>query len=107
MLEDDLDMMGADDEDKALILDYISGVTEEDFFPLLPENVDAFAIFARCSTQWRLSPNGFAMGIDYTSLQSVISMTVKDPSSELFEEIQLIEKGALSQMSDNRAKQGD
>jgi hypothetical protein len=98
--------MGADDETKALILDHATEGQADDYFEILPENVESFSVFARCSTQWNISANGFPTGIDYSALQAIMSMLGYKKPAQIFDEIQLIERGALTQMSDNRPKQG-
>lgn len=65
-------------------------------FGLWPENEQAADLFFRCSTQWRY---GFTTrtGLDYTALLSVMQMLnlKRKRWPALFDDIRLIERGAL------------
>ena len=99
-------MFGANEQEKAQYLEHVVGSEDIELFPILPDNVVAFKLFANCSTQWRVSPNGQAMGIEYTSLHAIMTMMRTDNPLEAFEKVQLIERGALTQMAETRSEKG-
>lgn len=71
---------------------------------VLPENWDALELFLACATQWRYAPMGGATGLDYTALQSVMTMH-QVPATEQRErlaQVQRIERGALQAMKDQQ-----
>lgn len=68
-------------------------------FILLEENWPAFETFLRCQTQWRYTMTGIT-GLDYTAVISVITLTCKNKDrKQLFEDVRLIEQGALKSIS--------
>ncbi|WP_336606095.1 DUF1799 domain-containing protein [Chromohalobacter sp. TMW 2.2271] len=65
---------------------------------LWPEHREAFETFCACATQWRvIAGMGGAIhqGIDYTALESVMRMRGIEDQAASFEQIRLIESGAL------------
>ena len=71
-----------------------------------PEHVRALAFFREsCETQWRASMGGFT-GLDYTAVLAVIQFEEPDKAQakELFEQVKLIERGALKAMAEARKK---
>lgn len=86
-----------------------SSKTQDDSdFEVWPENWPALLIFVSVKTQWRIIAGmGGAsfQGIDYPALIEVIKLKVeKDQRSQMFDDVQLIELGALSEL--NRKKDG-
>ena len=70
-----------------------------------PEHVRAWAFFCEsCSTQWRSGGIGGATGLDYTAVLSVIRLEEpdKEQGKDLFEQVKLIERGALKAMDEAR-----
>ena len=59
----------------------------------------ALEVFAACATQWRLKPMGGVQGLEYTSVQAVIQMRGVLDAGELFDDVRLIEMGALAAMN--------
>lgn len=81
-------------------------IASDDFFipSIMEDNLTAFDIFRSCGTQWRFSMSGVT-GLDYTAVINVIKMKVKKKQRErVFDDIQLLETGALQQI--NRRKNG-
>ncbi|SJN09861.1 hypothetical protein CZ787_02415 [Halomonas citrativorans] len=71
---------------------------------MLPENWDAVQIFLRCSRQWRFAGMGGPTGLDVQAVISVISLYRLPPEQQLerLDQVQLIERGALSVMNEPR-----
>ncbi|QTW17805.1 DUF1799 domain-containing protein [Comamonas kerstersii] len=77
---------------------------EEDPIEVWPEHARAWAFFVEsCSTQWRIGMAG-PTGLDYTAVLQVIQFDEpdKEQAKELFEQIRLIERGALQAMAEAR-----
>ena len=73
-----------------------------------PEHARAWAFFCEsCSTQWRSGGIGGPTGLDYTAVLAVIQFeeTDKEQAKELFDQIKLIERGALTAMAEARKDQ--
>ncbi|SJN13705.1 hypothetical protein CZ787_11470 [Halomonas citrativorans] len=77
-----------------------------DQFDVLPENWDAVETFQRCSRQWRFAGMGGPTGLDVQAVISVISLYQLPPAEQLerLDQVQLIERGALSVMNDPATK---
>lgn len=77
---------------------------EPDLFDVLPENWVAVEIFQRCSRQWRFSGMGGPVGLDVTAITSVLTLYQLPPAEQLerLDQVQLIERGALSVMNQPR-----
>jgi len=82
-----------------------------------PDNWDAFILFDQLGTQWRIIPGMsgvFYQGLDYAAVMAVVRETVKGRKNRArtFDQIRLIEAGALSvindaeNVSDNAANSG-
>lgn len=70
-----------------------------------PEHARAWVFFCEsCSTQWRLGGMCGPTGLDYTAVLSVIQFEEADQEQarQLFEQIKLIERGALKAMAEAR-----
>ncbi|MGP9851218.1 DUF1799 domain-containing protein [Halomonas sp. 111] len=77
---------------------------EPDLFDVLPENWEAVQTFQRCSRQWRFAGMGGPTGLDVQAVISVISLYQLPPAERLeqLDQVQLIERGALSVMNQPR-----
>lgn len=58
----------------------------------------ALEAFSACATQWRYFPMGGVQGLDYGSVHAVIQMRGVLDAGELFDDVRLIEMGALAAM---------
>lgn len=76
-----------------------------DEFIVLEENWSALALFFTCTTQWRYSFSGIT-GLDYTALINVINLKHKKNREQLFDDVRLIESGALQAISRKRERNG-
>ncbi|WP_447929167.1 DUF1799 domain-containing protein [Vreelandella sp. EE27] len=77
---------------------------EPDLFEVLPENWQAVQAFQRCSRQWRYAGMGGPTGLDVQAVISVIALYQLPPPEQLerLDQVQLIERGALSVMNEPR-----
>lgn len=81
---------------------------EEEPIEVWPEHVRAWHFFCdSCSTQWRSGGMGGPTGMDYTAILAVIQFDEQDKEAakELFEQVKLIERGALTAMAEARKDQ--
>lgn len=78
---------------------------EPDQFAVLPENWEAVQTFLRCSRQWRYAGMGGVVGLDLTAITSVLSLYELPPAQQLehLDQVQLIERGALSVINQSRS----
>ena len=69
-----------------------------------PENWQAWVLFCQVSTQWRVGMGG-ATGLDYGAIYPLLDRIAQDAPEwmDLFEDLQVLERAALKQMSDNRS----
>lgn len=88
------------------------GINPEDFDDevekvyVWPEHVRAWFFFCdSCSTQWRTGMSGWT-GLDYSAVLDAIKFEEPDreKAKELFEQIKHIERGALQELSEQRAE---
>jgi hypothetical protein len=63
-------------------------------FAVLPENVDAVAMFCRMGTQWRTGMNG-REGLDLNLLPWLLTLYPTDEPRQLLEDLQVMERVAL------------
>ncbi len=78
---------------------------EPDVFDVLPENWPAVETFLRCSRQWLFrGMEGQREALDVQAIISVLSLYPLAPEQQLerLDQVQLIERGALSVMSQPR-----
>lgn len=70
-----------------------------------PENWQAWSIFCQVSTQWRIGMGG-PTGLDYGAIYPLLDRIAQDAAEwmDLFEDLQIMERTALKQMSENRAE---
>jgi hypothetical protein len=75
----------------------------EEIIDLWPENMQAFGLFDRLGTQWRVGMSG-ATGLDYTAVQAVMVLTGVKRSDQpaLFDDIRVLERAALDVMAEGR-----
>lgn len=61
-------------------------------------------MFCQVSTQWRVGIGG-ATGLDYSAVYPLLDRIAQDAAEwmDLFDDLQVLERAALKQMSDNRA----
>lgn len=79
------------------------GTTANDDFEVYPENWDALQAFIACATQWRVSGMGDRLGLDYSSLKTVLDFEHPQAKHKtLFHQVRLIEQGALCQIMQQR-----
>lgn len=82
-----------------------AAAAEPDHFDVLPENWDAVQIFLRCCRQWLFrGMEGQREALDVQAVISVISLYQLPPAEQLerLDQVQLIERGALSVMNQSR-----
>ena len=65
-------------------------------FAVLPENVDAVAMFCRMGTQWRTGMNG-REGLDLNLLPWLLSLYPADEPRQLLEDLQVMERVVLTE----------
>lgn len=76
---------------------------EPDEFEVYPENWQALELFRQCASQWRTAGMGTVTGLDYTSVKAVLDIHHPNTNHiELFEQIRLLEQGALTAMHEQR-----
>jgi hypothetical protein len=78
---------------------------EPDVFEVLPENWQALETFLRCSRQWLFrGMEGHREGLDVQAIISVLSLYELPPAEKLerLDQVQLIERGALSVINQPR-----
>lgn len=68
---------------------------------VLPENWEACVLWRRIGHQLRYAPTGRVIGLDYTQLVAAVTLqTIPEAQrAALFDQIQLIERGALSELN--------
>ena len=70
-------------------------------FEPYPCNSDAAALFLICSTQWDRSPvTGALLGLPSPRVEATARLAGIDVTPDLFESLQLIERGALGAVAD-------
>lgn len=72
---------------------------------MFPENWRAFQLFARVQTQWNMAMGG-PTGLRYEALYPLLDREAKDGEDwqQLFDDLQVLEGAALTQISDNRTE---
>ncbi|MDX1755888.1 MAG: DUF1799 domain-containing protein [Marinobacter sp.] len=72
-------------------------------YPVLPENWEALNLFLECTTQWRRAGlEAVITGLDYGALETVMRMKGAKNRKRLFEQVRLIEGGALQALREQR-----
>lgn len=87
---------GISPDDAEAVRDAVS-VDRPDYFVVDPRNQQALELFLAARSQWRISMSGVT-GLCYEALIPMIQLyaTKKQRQRELFEQVQLIEQGALN-----------
>ena len=67
-------------------------------YEVMYENWEALTVFLRCVTQWRVSPMGGRLGLDYGAVRIVTNAMQLDLVDPLFWKVQQIERGALKEL---------
>ena len=69
-----------------------------------PDNHAAFNLFNTIGTQWRVGMGG-ATGLDYGAIYPLLDRIAQDAAEwmDLFDDLQVLERAALKQMSENRS----
>ena len=80
----------------------IVNLPEDEFYEVWPDNVQAFQLFQQLQTQWVLKPMGGISGLNYSSVMTVINLYSNKHKKRLFEDIQAIEVGFLSTISNGK-----
>jgi Phage related hypothetical protein (DUF1799) len=91
--------MGAPAE---VVESYQKQIPQEEHFEVFEENIDTVRFFVDCQTQWTylLGMAGMvATGFNYAGIESMMSMRGIENKTELFNELQLMERAALSIMN--------
>ena len=65
-------------------------------FAVLPENIDAVAMFCRMGTQWRVGMNG-REGLDLSLLPWFLTLYPSDGPRQLLEDLQVMERTVLEE----------
>lgn len=74
-------------------------------FGVWPENWDAVRVFLAMGTQWRFAGMaGVPSGLDYAALPMVLRCLRLRPNETLFEQLRVMEAGALEVFSDHARK---
>lgn len=66
-----------------------------------PEHHQAWRVFLRCSTDWRLTDAG-PLGLDGNVILGVITLTQAEQPLQVFDQVKLIEQGALQHFSEKK-----
>ena len=73
----------------------------QDRFQVHPDNVASNQLFLLCATQWKRSVmTGQLEGLNYDGVESAARMARIEVTPELFNELRLIERGALGMEPD-------
>ena len=65
-------------------------------YAVLPENIDAVAMFCRMGTQWRVGMNG-REGLDLSLLPWLLTLYPSDEPRQLLEDLQVMERTVLEE----------
>lgn len=97
----DLAAFGASAE----IIESIKAATPDtSTFEVFQENWDAVEMFLRMSTQWNVSGMGGMTGLNYPALDILFKLYKVRDRKGMFEQVQIIEAGALAYLNDQREK---
>ena len=69
--------------------------TKEEQFYLWPEHLNAFDLFMRCQTQWRISALGQVTGFYYDSVLAIAKLYEYDDLKSVIEDFQVMEIKAI------------
>ena len=68
---------------------------KDDDFWLWPEHLNAFDLFMRCQTQWRISGLGQVTGFCYDSVLAIAKLYEYDDLKSIIEDLQIMEIKAI------------
>jgi len=74
----------------------LRAIEQADTFEVWPENWEPLEIFMRLQTQWRVSPTGTLLGLEYAGVRAALCMMGATVTPELFDDLQTMETSALS-----------
>jgi hypothetical protein len=82
----------------------LESARDTDKFEIWPEHIKAWQLFLHVQHQWRLPPmGGKPLGLDYPSVQTVLELMFPGKQrAKIFQQLQLIEAGALKAWPDKR-----
>ena len=112
--------MKLSEEFKNQVRSFYTGQDEEQQkqFEIWPENWQAYLVFERCVTQWNYvanwipSPQGGVVGVNvhtglnYQSVMKIIEFDQLENPSEIFQQVQVLERGALLGFKQLRERSG-
>ncbi len=77
-------------------------VVADDSVEIWPENWVAVQTFVQLSTQWRLSPGGELVGLDYAAIPPVLELTCVAAADrpDVFAALRVMEQAALKEFAD-------
>jgi hypothetical protein len=69
-------------------------------FEVWPDCWDSVHLFVLLSTQWRLSPEGHLLGLDYAAIPPVLELleVAREQRGELFADLRVMEQAALKEL---------
>ncbi len=78
--------------------------TDDDYFPIWPDNAATLEIFLACRTQWRMLAGATSLvrlGLDYAGVEVVLRLhRVKNQqAAQIFNELQHMEFAAMAEWS--------
>ena len=73
-------------------------------FEVFPENWDVVEMFLRLSTQWVFAGMGSIVGLNYRSIEFLFKIYNVDDKKGMFEDIRIIEAGALNYIREQENK---
>lgn len=76
----------------------------EETFEVWRENWPAAELFLRLSTQWVFAGMGDRIGLNYQSVDFLLRMYPAKKKRQVFEDLQIMEIGALGAFKDARGK---
>ena len=72
---------------------------KEEIFYLWPEHLNAFDLFIRCQTQWRISALGQVTGFYYDSVLAIAQLYEYDDLKSVIEDLQVMEIKAIENLN--------
>ena len=70
-------------------------------FEVYEENAPVLEFFLRLQTQWRISPMGQRVGLDYQGVLAAASLMSVDLTGEMFQDLQILEMATINEMVNN------
>lgn len=97
-LHQDFGLLGAPPQEM------LDAIEQADEFEIWPENVEPLALFQTLGTQWHHGHAG-PIGMNYPGVLAALQFMRVEPTPELFEQIQTMERAALEALREG--KNGD